>query len=118
MLDEWLKPFKQAETVESAVLLMDDPTAKRLVAYWPNYPLAWSQPRGTPPEDPRDRWRWLWDGMPVNLALLAVQTGIAKNLVGNAYEIAQANRLIYPDRTISTWASKILRAEVMKRYTT
>lgn len=117
MLAEFLQPYKANEQAEAGILLMDDPEAKRIVAYWPNYPLAWSRPKGNPPEDSVALWSWLWLGVPINLQLIAVQAGVPANIAESKLEVLEANRLIYPDRTISSWAQKILRAEVVRRYT-
>lgn len=115
-LAEYLTPYKQRESAESAVLIIDDRYAQMVLAYWPRYPLPWSAPRGSAPEEMGERWDWLWSGIPLNHELISAKTGVAKNLVGSRLEILQANYLIYPDRSISQWGSKILQAEVALRY--
>ncbi len=111
-----LDPYKREEAVESAVVLIDDREAQKLVAYWPRDGSTWNISPLKMPKEPNEIWRWLWNGIHVNMDELALCSGVPRNLILQKYSLLQANRLIYPDHTVSGWAQKILQAEVKLRY--
>lgn len=112
MPDDLLASFRTSESPESAVWLLNDPEAKRLVGVWITFPTRWTAPKGKPPEDERLAWDWIWTGNAPDLDGLATRADLQRYATARKFEALRASRLIYPDGTISTWASAILKADV------
>ena len=111
--DDLLARFRASESPESAVWLLSDPEAKRLVGVWLTFPTRWTAPKGKPPEDERLAWDWIWNGNEPDLKELAARSDLAHFATARKFEALRASRLIYPDGTISAWASAILKADVV-----
>lgn len=115
-LEQYLESFKAGEeaNVHTAIILADDREAQRVLSTWSMLPISWEEPKGEAPEDLRDLWDWLWGGIKVNWALLGERTGMTAARVQNRFEPLRANRLVYPDGTVSGNAIGFLKSEVLK----
>ncbi len=101
-----LKEFKKQETQLNNIHISDG--AVRLVmASWANIKVDMMPPIGRPPADNWERWEWLWSQTRFDIYELSNATGMDER-VTTAFSKARCNRLIYPDGTISSAATKTL----------
>lgn len=118
-LQELLDPFRDQEPL-SAVLIMDDDEAKKIAAAWLRVPGKWAPVDESPPQAMNELWPWIWKGLappPPELAgILADFTALPQAEVSEKLAMLIANRLIFPDGTISAWAEKAIAHDVYFRY--
>ncbi len=87
----------------------DDPNMWRLLAAWSRYPVdAWVEPDRPRPDDRRERWLWLWQGIDYDIRDLATAAGLDIDRAQRALSAAIGMHLIFPDGTISDNASAVL----------
>lgn len=114
-----LDAFKTTEPSETLFLVSDDAQAKKLLSVWPYlWKHAPSYPKGPPPEDMNERWLWLWSLVQPDFEAMAERSGLPKYAVKEKFEVLKAGRLVYPDGTVSQWATRMLRTEVANQYST
>ncbi len=112
-LEDHLREFRATESMSSAMLVIDDTDAKKLLAAWTTFPpVPWAQPQSEVPTDARHRWDWIWSGVPVELDELARAAGVSVHVAPAKWRVLVAGRLVYPDGTISSAADAALRAHV------
>lgn len=104
-----LAPFKVTEKLPVGGAVADDRDVRRVLAAWAMVPMGeWEQPRRARPADIRERWMWIWEGVYVDHARLAVAAGLATEDARRAFGVVVALRLAFPDGTISDTAQAIL----------
>ncbi len=118
MLSEFLEPFRQAEgdpnnekaprLAHTAVQLINDRPAQKVLAAWSVIPMKWKRPRSQLPEEMTDRWEWLWKGHRVDIVILAGSAGVSLIVLEGVLERLKGCRLVYPDGSISAWAQGVL----------
>ncbi len=118
MLSELLEPFRQAEgdpndekaprLAHTAVQLIGDPRAQKVLATWCTIPIGWKKPRRRIPEDFRERWDWLWLGVRFDPGHLSLRAGVSLIVLEGVLERLKGGRLVYPDGSISAWAQGVL----------
>lgn len=114
---EIIAEFKGKETIEDAMLLAakneQAEKLRRLVVGWQKIKITLSDNKKAVPEEESERWEWLWQSMQYDIDNLAIISGIQKSLVETNIKTLKGNRVIYPDGSVSTSATKILR-QLMK----
>lgn len=124
-----LAPFKIADRAE-VVVFIDDTNARRIAVGWLTFRVVFEIPADSIPleKDSDDKpiptsdlWEWVWKGVPNIrwkgfIEKLADHCGVDRACVKGIFDVLKANRVIYPDNTISSWASKGIGHEVARRY--
>ena len=99
--------WRALEEKEVAAIVLQDKDLQRLLAVWPSAAVGCGDE--TAISDARDDWRALWRCVVVDEPLLYEMTGLPLGLAKVTYTRAQALRLIYPDRTVHTFARLVLQ---------
>ena len=115
-LADFVSRFREEEKdhMHTAVVLIGDAAAQKLVSAWSTSPVQWKLPESTPPEDMRELWDWVWSGVKIDMPDLSKRTGLPVSRLQGILETLRSNRLIYPDGTAANHAIGVLKAEVMK----
>jgi hypothetical protein len=115
--EEAIADFKTKEVIEDAMLLSgkDDQAERfrRLVVSWQKINISTADKRGAAPENECDRWNWLWAHIKYDVYALAAISSVPKSRVDILLQTLRGNRVIYPDGTVSAYATKIIR-QLMK----
>lgn len=106
--------FRQRETPEQIMCLVDNVGLQKLVAHWEMTrlrPAAAIQacPTG---ESESELWDWLWAHVQIDLGELAGGLGQSPPRLQSMLAMAKSNRLIYPDGRIHEHARKFLHARI------
>ncbi len=116
MFDEILAEAKRTANPLAVIQLEDNPELRRLLAAWHCIPVGRREPAvpgGLAAEGgPGPRWNWLWTCATVEPRDIMIATGIEEPMP--VFDLAVANRLIYPDGTIHEQARDWLIAKAMK----
>jgi hypothetical protein len=86
---------------------------RRFIVAWPKIKITVMPSTKGIPEDESERWEWLWKQIKYDVDGLATISGISKSLIEINLQTLKGNRVIYPDGTVSSFATKILR-QMMK----
>lgn len=125
-LADLVKPYRAAEgeagpppkpapgQAQRARVLVGNGWAQRVLAAWSSLPSTWAAPGLHPPEDDRERWDWIWEGLEYSVADLAMRAGLSESVTEDMMELLAGNRLAFPDGTIGMWGRGILEAAVKK----
>lgn len=118
---ELCEAYKADKRATGVALIADRKEALRLLAAFSLYPLPpWRRPRLAMPDDPRERWLWLWagyDGGPMKPKFLDGMAGVAGINAETAYRVWPAimtSRVLFPDGTISDEGTNLLQAHVTR----
>jgi hypothetical protein len=107
-----MERLKSAERMESALILMrKGDEADQLCAIalaWENAPPAWAENGETCPTDDAESWNWCWRQVNIDKETIKRISGVQYGLE-RLLAVLIGNRLIYPDGTLSTFATKALR---------
>lgn len=109
----------QDEMAETAIVLVGDPRAKKIVGAWMTYPAKWKANGGRIPNGEDDKWEWAWKGshLPEEDELvksLSEASGVPYYVAIDKWRMVKAARLVYPDGTINFFAGGILRGDVYR----
>jgi hypothetical protein len=102
--------------IAAVVLLEENPILQKLVAVWPNVPLPplplnelmpASLPEG-------QATRWLWSLVPGDVLARWIETAGLPDATHTRrfLQVAIDNRMVFPDGTVSKWASQFIRTLV------
>ena len=88
---------------------LQDARARRLASAWSNYPTPWTRPTNKLVVDRGSTWkrrttravRWAWQGNAIDFDELAAAAGLLIVECYRYWKVLAANRLIYPDGTLS-----------------
>lgn len=105
---------EEASYMHTAVVLIGDPAAQKIVSAWTTSPVVWLMPVVAKPQGDRDIWEWAWSGVSVDWPDLSKRSGLPLSRLKALFETLRSNRLIYPDGTAASHAIGVLKAEVMK----
>lgn len=110
-----LQEFKGSEVPEDIIPILDDETVQKMIVAWPKIVVKSKEHSGVPPGDKNSRWLWLWEHVDFVYTDLVDISGIPGIKFERVFFQVKGNRLIYPDGTISTWASKYLKQLIAKK---
>ena len=115
-LDEYVAYFKRQEQnfIHTAVVLIDDRDAQKLLSSWSTMSCVWVKPKSDPPEDDNALWDWVWKGITLPWNSLEERTAINSARLRKIWEPLRANRLVYPDGSIPDHAAGVLKAAITK----
>ena len=115
--DEVIGEFRGKETIEDAMLLLGKDVQaeklRRLVVAWQKIKITNSGKDTAAPDDEWEKWEWLWRNAKYDIDKLSVISGMQKSIIEPNLQVLKGNRVIYPDGTVSAYATKILR-QLMK----
>lgn len=115
-LGEVLKQFKENETAESIVPLVESEELRNAVVAWKSVVVSFKEPKDCPPDiSEAERWAWMWDQADFDLNSFATVAGCQPQHVGRVFARLRGLRLIYPDGTINNFAAKYLQAIIMAK---
>lgn len=108
---ELIEHWRSLEVKETAALVVQDKALQRVLAAWPMVPVTDS---GIPCFAPEDAGSWdaVWNGMWVNLEMLASLAGLQQGPAVQAFGRAKGLRLIYPDGSIHAVAKVVLQKRI------
>lgn len=105
---EILQEFKENESVEDVLPVMDDLSLQKILIAWPKISISHISTKKTAPSTKNELWHWLWEQIEFEQDEITEITGIKYDLP-KMFKILIGNRIIYPDGSISLNASKILK---------
>lgn len=117
-LEELLAPYREDESLERFVCLIDDLDAMRVCALWPNVSKAWSRPRRPMPSDPNERWAWLWEGVQFDDESFAEMVDLRLSRLWAKITMLASARILFPDGTVPRGARGVLHGVVGGRIKT
>ena len=111
-----LESFARQDSVDKALLLLEDKRLGAMVLAWNNISVSWQ-----PPEEIDDArlmkdnalWNTLWSYSDYDRDDLAMASGMSLITSQQVLHRVIALKLVYPDGTISTSARKVLSIEVV-----
>lgn len=106
--EEVLKEFKTKETAEDIIPILTSEDIQKLVVAWPKIVIKRLQPRDPLPDDRNERWSWLWKTVTWCEKDLQEISGVPEAKFKRLLNQVRGNRLIYPDGSVSSHASKYL----------
>lgn len=112
---EVLKEFKDAEEAENLVAILDDKDLQLGMMAWKNTKITYHTSQNCQSKDPIDRWEWLWSRIEFNEGDVGRVAGIKGQNASHLIYRLKGLRLIYPDGTISRFASQYLNALIMAK---
>lgn len=105
ILDEMITAFRAIEANEDIIPVAGDDVAMRVLAAWTKTENVWRMPkRARPtfgPSTHHDCWRWITSGWMPDYEGLAEATGLDYSTASDKMRVLIANRLVYPDGTMS-----------------
>jgi len=107
--EEILEEFKKNESVEDVLPVMDNLSLQKILIAWSKISISRLPIKKAAPSIPNELWRWLWDQIEFKQDEITEITGIKFDL-SKLLKILIGNRIIYPDGSISSFASKILKS--------
>ncbi|SRR5216684_4108884 len=108
-----LEAMKSVRRLESLVLFLDNPNAKKVLAAWTLYRTQCKDRPLQPNETPDQAYWTLWlESAEVEYPVLAETAGVPLNACVSLFDRLKQARQIFPDGTITQDAMAILQAEV------
>lgn len=105
--------FRGNDTPERAVLLQGNPMLQRLCVAWSNcgrVVKVWNIPQGMRRTLP---WLSLWTAVEFDREELRLAADIPRHEFKRVWQVAQTNRLIFPDGSLSNSVQTVLRSMVL-----
>lgn len=109
-LEELLTPFRASESNEAAIVLLGDDDAMRVLIAFQNAEHTWRKPQRKAPDVMAARWAWIVSGHHVDLDFIAIAARVSDETALAKVRMMFANRLVYPDGTITKAARTALNA--------
>lgn len=117
---DWLDQFRrrEADFRGAAVALLRtgapaDNAPLRLALAWQAVDPTWEPPADPCPATESAIWRWIWEGVDVDEGEIARAAGVAIEDVRHYLPQLIANRLIYPDGTVSSVVQDVANRAVI-----
>ena len=115
--EEALAVFKGKEQPEDVLPLVGkadlSDELRKITLAWQKMKIERRKPEGKAPEQEKALWDWLWEQADYDIEELQRISGVSRKLSYHI-EILSGNRIIYPDGTITTFASKALKQYMKK----
>jgi hypothetical protein len=115
-LAELIAPFRD-DAQDNAVVILGDDEAVRVLSAFRMVEHRWSYPRAKPPANASKvaTWKWLTSTWRIDTDELARAAGLSEETAQSKLDVLLANRLIYPDGTISKGANFALQSHSMTK---
>jgi hypothetical protein len=102
--------FKTKENARPLYILQRDEELQKLIAGWGPEVLTLSIDITSPPEDPKQKWKWLWDQVTVDHMELVRRSSVV-NIIPKL-EQAKSLQLIYPDGSVSQYTEGLMTSKI------
>jgi hypothetical protein len=116
---EVLKQFKDGESAENIVPLVEEESLRGAVVAWKSTVITVKGGVGATDEcgelSPAAQWEWLWSKVEFDMARFGVVAGCRGQDAANLHLRLRGLRLIYPDGTIHSLAAKYLQSLIMAK---
>lgn len=113
--EDVLKKFKDSESPECIVPLLDDNKLRMALVAWQSVKIMRKQPTECNVTDTNEMWMWLWEQVNYDEKAYAIVAGIPIHEVYNVLLRLKGMRLVYPDGTICKLAQQFLQGLIMAR---
>ena len=110
---EVLKEFKDSESPEYVVPLVDDAELRSGVIAWKSVVIHIKDIVTDPPENDAERWNWLWLYTEFDKNQFAVIAGVRPQSSSALVSRIIGLRLVYPDGTVNKYASQYLQSIII-----
>ncbi len=114
-LEELLAPYRASENNEAAIVLLGDDDAMRVLIAFQNAEHTWRAPKRKLPETMAGRWAWIVSGHYVDYDFIAVAARVGDETALSKVRMLFANRLVYPDGSITKAARTALNAHAASK---
>ena len=115
--EEAIEKFRAMEQVEDVMQLVgkepQQELLRKIVVAWPKVRINRAPTKTKPPEDGFALWDWLWTQVVIDTEKIAGIAGSGQGTTEKNINLLRGNRIIYPDGTVSSFATKALR-QLMK----
>lgn len=108
VFDDVLNGFKKDEKAEDIIPVINNEDLLRILVAWPKIIISREKTKEELPAGVNERWRWLWSNITWCEKELQEITGIPDVKFKRLFNQVRGNRLVYPDGSISSHASKYL----------
>lgn len=110
-----LKKFKEGETADSIVPLVEDVDLRNGVVAWKSVIVRNKGMAECEENSEAAQWEWLWKQVDFDLDNFSTVAGVAKQKVTPLFMRMKGLRLIYPDGTVNSYAMKYLQSIILAK---
>jgi hypothetical protein len=114
-MGELLKYFKKTEAAENIIPLVESEELRNGLVAWKSVAIKYKDNSECELKDEASRWDWMWNQVEYDVKKFGVVAGIAPQHAQQLLIRLQGLRLIYPDGTVNSFASKYLQAIIMSK---
>lgn len=114
-LGEILKTFKETESPENIVPLIEDAELRNGVVAWKSVVVKYRDSEPCDLKSESEQWEWMWTKVDFDNNLFAVVAGVQPQNGQRLFLRLKGLRLIYPDGTIHHFASQFLQSIIMSK---
>lgn len=112
VLEDALAVFRGLESVEDAIIILDDEDALRVMVAWKKLDHSWTRPGPRMPQPIAGKlgrlWTWVVQGWDIDVDKVSKLVGLPWTTTHDKIEMLVGNRLIYPDGSTSKYAQTAL----------
>jgi hypothetical protein len=113
--EEVLKKFKDSESPECIVPLLDDNKLRMALVAWQMVKVTRKPSTECSTTDISEMWAWLWEQISYDEQSYAIIAGAPIHEIYNTFLRLKGMRLVYPDGTICLYAKQFLQGLIMAR---
>lgn len=114
-LGELLKDFKEQESAENIVPLVESEELRNGVVAWKSVEVHYKDNNPCEESSEAAQWNWMWTKISFDLQRYAIVAGIQPQNASRLFQRLCGLRLIYPDGAIHGFAAKYLQAVIMAK---
>ena len=112
---EVLKYFKDGETADTIVPLVESAELRSAIVAWKSVVISYKDAKDCEEQSESRQWEWMWSKVDFDIRSFGVVAGCRPQDVMNLFERLKGLRLIYPDGTINTFAKKYLQSVILSK---
>lgn len=114
-LGELMKEFKESETADSIIPLVESAELRNGVVAWKSVRVKYKGSHQCSEKEDHLKWEWMWQQIEFDMRNFGVVAGVKPQDSQNLFNRLKGLRLIYPDGTVSDIATKYLVGLVMNK---
>lgn len=112
---EVLQQFKELEEAENIAAIVDDRSLQNGIIAWKSVGIRYKSASECTELDPTSRWKWLWSQVEFDSTDFGVVAGLKQQDVGRTLTRLIGLRLIFPDGSVSRYASQYLQSIILQK---
>ena len=112
---EILKHFKETESAENIVPLVESGELRNGVVAWKSVVVSYTDNEPCELTGEAAQWNWMWEKTRFDLSSFAVVAGVQRQHALNLHSRLIGLRLIYPDGSIHSMGAKYLQSIIMSK---